>query len=329
MGVVNAMEQTPATDARLLDRERAYLIGIAYRMLGSRSDAEDVVQEALLRAVNHDEALRTPRAFLTTVVTRLCLDELGSARRRRESYVGPYLPEPVFTDRLDAADNPVEYQENVSVALLMVLDKLSPAERAVFVLRDVFDLDYSVIGEALERSEASCRKLLQRAREQLALAQLQPPAAAAEQEAVSNAFFQALASGDLQGLIAVLAEDASLSTDHGGKASAARRTVAGAFNVGRFLQGLWNKRDQLPAEPQLLPRYINGAPGLVLLLGGEVFSTFALRIENTSAGPRIVEVSAMRNPDKLVRLSAALAQNEVLSVDVDDISVAREPTPDR
>jgi RNA polymerase sigma-70 factor (ECF subfamily) len=174
------MEHPQVNDAATLDRERPYLIGIAYRMLGSRSDAEDVVQEALLRAVRHEDALRTPRAFLTTVVTRLCLDELGSARRRREDYVGPYFPEPVLTDRLDVGEDPTEYRESVSVALLLVLDKLSPAERAVFVLRDVFDLDYEVIAEALQRSEASCRKLLQRAREQLVDAQHQQPAAAAE-----------------------------------------------------------------------------------------------------------------------------------------------------
>jgi RNA polymerase sigma-70 factor, ECF subfamily len=309
------MEQASINAAATLDRERAYLIGIAYRMLGSRSDAEDVVQEALLRAVNHNEALRTPRAFLTTVVTRLCLDELGSARRRRESYVGPYLPEPVLTDRLNAAADPTEYRENVSIALLLVLDKLSPAERAVFVLRDVFELEYTAIAEALERSEASCRKLLQRAREQLVDAQLAPAPPVAEQRAVSDAFFRALASGDLQGLIAVLAEDASLSTDHGGKASAARRTLIGPNDVARFVHGLWNKRDQLPAPLAVFPRNINGMPGLVLTLGGTVFSTFALRIEHRDGSARVVEISAMRNPDKLLRLQAALASDELLSVD--------------
>jgi len=303
-----------ASDAWMLDRERPYLIGIAYRMLGSRSDAEDIVQEALLRAVNHKEELRTPRAFLTTVVTRLCLDELGSARRKRESYVGPNLPEPVLTDQLDVAEDPAEYRENVSVALLMVLDKLSAPERAVFVLRDVFDLDYSVIADALERSEANCRKLLQRAREQLIDAQLEPTAAAAEQEAVSGAFFRALASGDLQGLIDVLAEDASMRTDHGGKASAARRVLEGPRPIARFLHGLWNKRDQLPAELQVMARYINGAPGIVLLVGGAVFSTFALRIAHSAGVPRIVEISVTRNPDKLTHLQSALANGEVLAV---------------
>lgn len=312
------MTQQPAT---LLDRERAYLIGIAYRMLGSRSDAEDIVQEALLRAMTHSEELRTPRAFLTTVVTRLCLDELDSARRRRESYVGPNLPEPVLTDRLDTADDPAEYRENVSVALLLVLDKLSPAERAVFVLRDVFDLDYSAIAQALERSEASCRKLLQRAREQLVDAQLQQPAAAAEQEAVSGAFFRALASGDLQGLIAVLAEDATMRTDHGGKASAARRTLEGPTNIARFIYGLWSKRDQLPAELQVHARYVNGAPGLVLVVGGTVFSTFSFRIAQRDGGARIVEVSVTRNPDKLARLHTSLAHGEVLPVDPTRLAV--------
>jgi RNA polymerase sigma-70 factor (ECF subfamily) len=309
------MEQAATNDPVTLDRERPYLIGIAYRMLGSRSDAEDIVQEALLRAVHHEEALRTPRAFLTTVLTRLCLDELGSARRRRESYVGPDLPEPVLTDRLDAGEDPAEYRENVSIALLLVLDKLSPAERAVFVLRDVFDLDYSAIGEALERSEASCRKLLQRAREQLVDAQLSQPAAAAEQSLVSDAFFRALTSGDLQGLIAVLAENASMRTDHGGKASAARKVLGGASSVARFLHGVWNKRDQFPADLQLHLRPLNGAPGVVLTVGGEVFSTFTLRIEQVQSVARVVEVSATRNPDKLARLAAALEHNDVLSVD--------------
>jgi RNA polymerase sigma-70 factor (ECF subfamily) len=310
------MEHPPVNDAVTLDRERAYLIGIAYRMLGSRSDAEDVVQEALLRALRHEEELRTPRAFLTTVVTRLCLDELGSARRRREDYVGPFFPEPVLTDRLDAGENPTEYRENVSVALLLVLDKLSPAERAVFVLRDVFDLDYEVIAEALQRSEASCRKLLQRAREQLVDAQHQPPAAATEQLAVSDAFFRALTSGDLQGLIAVLAEDASMSTDHGGKASAARRMLEGPEHVARFLHGIWNKRDQLPGELKVIPRFINGAPGVVIMVGGEIFSTFTLRIEHSQGVARIVEIAAMRNPDKLVLLAAALQREDVLPVSV-------------
>jgi RNA polymerase sigma-70 factor (ECF subfamily) len=309
------MDERTTTNALTLDRERPYLIGIAYRMLGSRSDAEDIVQEALLRAVNHDEELRTPRAFLTTVVTRLCLDELGSARRRREDYVGPYLPEPVLTDRLDAGEDPAEYRENVSVALLLVLDKLSPAERAVFVLRDVFDLDYSTIAEALERSEASCRKLLQRAREQLVDAQLQQPSAAAEQQAVSGAFFQALASGDLQGLIEVLAESATLRTDHGGKASAARRVLHGPTNIARLLSGLWNKRDQIPAGLRIQQRYINGGPSIIFTAGGEVFGTVTLRIEQVAGAPRIVEITIVRNPDKLARLQTALAHDETLCVD--------------
>lgn len=319
MDAIHVTDEQGASDvaarAAQLEHERGYLIGIAYRMLGSRSDAEDVVQEALLRASHQRDELRTPRAFLTTVVTRLCLDELGSARRRRENYVGPDFPEPVLTDRLDASsDDVAEHRENVSVALLVVLDKLSPAERAVFVLRDVFELDYGEIAAALGRSEASCRKLLQRAREQLIDEHLQPPAPVPEQQAVSAAFFQALATGDLAGLVTLLAEGATMSTDHGGKASAARRMLEGPIQIAKFLHGLWNKRDRLPVEPQALLRYVNGAPAIVLRVGDEIFSTISLRIERREGAARIVGISIVRNPDKLAHLQAALQHEERLAV---------------
>lgn len=312
-----------------LDRERGYLIGLAYRMLGSRSDAEDVVQEAMLRAANFEGELRSARAFLTTVVTRLCLDELGSARRRRETYVGPYLPEPVLTDRIDAGDDPAEYRESVSVALLVVLERLSPAERAVFVLRDVFDLDYASIAQALERSEASCRKLLQRAREQLSAAQLQEPAPAPEQHAVSTAFFHAIASGDLQALVALLAAEATLCTDHGGKAAAARRLLVGPDTIGRFLCGLWSKRAHAERQPSVVPCWVNGAPGLVLSEDGRVVATFTLRIERVEAVPRVVAISVMRNPDKLGTLSDTLARGEWIAVNpgLGSLDLEREQAP--
>jgi RNA polymerase sigma-70 factor (ECF subfamily) len=288
-----------------LQRERPYLMGIAYRMLGSASDAEDVVQEALLRAA-HGGELRSIRAFLTTVVTRLCLDELGSARRRRETYVGPYLPEPVATDALDApgADAP-ERRENVSLALLVLLDELSPLERAVFVLRDVFDLEFSEIGAALERSESACRKLLQRAREHIAAAQPMAAAPADAQHAVCNAFYHALATGDLQALVEVLAEDASMRVDHGGKASAARKPLSGSDTVSRFLLGLIAKgqRAQEAYSVALLP--LNGAPGMVLKDdSGATIATFTLRISQLASGPRITDVYVMRNPDKLQALAS-------------------------
>jgi RNA polymerase sigma-70 factor, ECF subfamily len=304
------MSSTPTSTE--LQRERPYLLGIAYRMLGSASDAEDVVQEALLRAA-HGGELRSMRAFLTTVVTRLCLDELGSARRRRETYVGPYLPEPVATDALDVpGPDAAERRENVSLALLVLLDELSPLERAVFVLRDVFDLEFGEIGAALERSEPACRKLLQRAREHIAAAQPLAAAPAQAQHAVCNAFFHALATGDLQALVEVLAEDANLRVDHGGKASAARKPLLGRDAVSRFLLGLMAK-GQRAAEAYsvtLLP--LNGAPGLMVKdEAGATLATFTLRISQTARVARVTNVYVMRNPDKL----QALARGASVSVD--------------
>lgn len=289
-----------------LSRERTYLLGVAYRMLGSASDAEDVVQEALVRA-SHATELRSPRAFLTTVVTRLCLDELGSARRRRETYVGPYLPEPLLTDELEGD---VEQRESVSLALLLVLDQLSPLERAVFVLRELFDLDFGEVAQALDRSEVACRKLLSRARERIERADRTPVAPSEVQRTVANAFFKALASGDLASLVQLLADEATLSTDHGGKASAARKRLHGPELIGRFLQGLVRKGARDPARYLALPCVLNGAPGLVLReVKGPVLATFTLEIAQCDAAPKVAALHVMRNPDKLRSLLRALDSN--------------------
>ena len=296
-----------------IERERGYLIGVAYRMLGSRSDAEDIVQEALVRGAQA-EGLRSPRAFLTTVVTRLCLDELRSARRRRETYVGPFLPEPIATDGLDAAaeppaQDPIEHRENVSFALLTLLDQLSPLERAVFVLRELFDLEFGEIADALGRSQAACRKLLQRARAHVRRGQPAPAAPSAQQTQVANAFFQAVAEGDLQGLVSLLAEQAKLTTDHGGKASAARRILHGREVVARFLRGLVGKLAQLPqglVDVQLMP--INGSPGVVARWceGGQVEAVFVFDIRLAGQRAQVDQVFVVRNPDKLGMLARLL-----------------------
>jgi RNA polymerase sigma-70 factor (ECF subfamily) len=290
-----------------LARERPYLLGVAYRLLGSASDAEDVVQEALLRAGERED-LRSLRAFLTTVVTRLCLDELRSARRRRELYVGPWLPEPVLTDGLDApAQGGAEHKESVSLAFLVVLEQLSPLERAVFVLREVFDLDFAEIAQAIGRSDAACRKLLQRAREHI---EQRPPRAPAErdaQHAISSAFFSALASGDLTSLVEILAAEATMTTDHGGKARAARKPVHGAERVARFFLGVVAKAERwnLPHAGALA--YVNGAPALLVHNGEGGLETIALlNIERTPEGPRITSISAVRNPDKLAAVAREL-----------------------
>jgi len=289
--------------AEELERERPYLMGVAYRMLGSASDAEDIVQEALLRATDQRE-LRSLRAFLTTVVTRLSLDELRSARRRREEYVGPWLPEPVFTRELDAPPSAnVEHKESVSLALLVVLERLSPLERAVFVLREVFDLEFAEIADAIGRSEAACRKLLSRARQHIEQRDANRPAHVGAQLGVASAFFLALSSGDLNEVIKVLAAEAVATTDHGGKASAARRPVHGQLAVARFALGLFNKAQRFAPDDTTTPTLLNGAPAVLLRRPDGVLETaVVLRIEQTAQGPRITAVSMFRNPDKLAAL---------------------------
>jgi RNA polymerase sigma-70 factor, ECF subfamily len=255
-------QSTPS--ASVLSSERRRLLALAYRLLGSTSDAEDVVQEALARASQRDD-LKSPPAFLTTVVTHLCLDEQRSARRRKVHYVGPYLPEPIPTDRLDApslAD--VEYRESVSIAFMLLLDQLSAPERAVYVLRELFDVEMREIAATLERTEASCRKLLERARAHIEAGRRQRVPTSAAQQDIANAFFFALATGDLAGLCALLAEDAKALTDHGGTAKAALRTIEGADDVARFFLGLAEKSRRAGSTytPTFLP--LSGQPGVLL-----------------------------------------------------------------
>jgi RNA polymerase sigma-70 factor (ECF subfamily) len=296
-----------AHDLTELERQRPYLLGVAYRLLGSASDAEDVVQEALLRASGAGE-LHTPRAYLTTVVTRLCLDELRSARRRRVDYVGPWLPEPLLTTRLDASEvSGAEHRENVSLAFLLLLEQLSPLERAVFVLREVFDLEFPEIAQALGRSEAACRKLLSRARTHVTQRREAPQAAAAEQLAIASAFFAALGSGDLNQVIKLLADDVVSTTDHGGKVSAAQKPVVGPERVARFFVGLIAKALRAPLQLSWEVAFVNGAPALLVKHpDGHLETALVLRITEHADGARIGAVQAIRNPDKLTALRARL-----------------------
>lgn len=295
--------------AQEFEEQRAYLIGVAYRMLGSRGDAEDVVQEALIRACERQD-LRSPRAFLTTVVTRLCLDELGSARRRREQYVGPFFPEPLPTSLLEAPhEDEVEHSESVSVAFLLLLERLTPLERAVFVLRELFELDFGEIAGALERSEAACRKLLQRSREKVGEGAVasEHRVPALEQTALSQAFFAAIVGGDMGRLVELLAEEVVLETDHGGKAQAARRAICGAQSVARFLHGLAQKAQREPERFFAEAAVLNGAPAFILRAhDGRVEATFTLQIARNAAGAYVERIYVMRNPDKLERLKNEL-----------------------
>lgn len=277
---------------------RDHLQGLAYRMMGSWSQAEDVVQEAWLRWCRAAEPIHTPRAWLSRAVTRLCLDELKSARMRRERYVGPWLPEPVIGDVGLTAEAATELAEDVSVALLLALERLSPLERAAFLLRKVFDHDYSEVAASLGRSESACRQLVARAQRNVRHARPRFQAEPGEHARILAAFGAAVTTGDAAALQALLTGDVVLTTDGGGNIIAALRPVHGADRVARFLLGVARKSPPTPGtEIRIEP--VNGAPGLVVRAGGRVLQAVAFDIESG----RIKAIYAVRNPDKLAHLT--------------------------
>jgi RNA polymerase sigma-70 factor (ECF subfamily) len=283
---------TPDDAALVFGAARPRLFGLAYRMLGSAAEAEDVLQEAHLRWQAADrESVTTPQAWLTTVVTRLCLDQLKSARVRRESYVGPWLPEPVATER---REDPLDL-ESISLAFLVLLEALSPLERAVFVLREVFDYSFTEIGEALGRDEAACRQLGHRAKEHLRSKRPRFARSREQHEKLLMAFLGAVTQGDLPGLQQLLADDAVALSDGGGRAKAALNPVHGADRVARLCVGLAKKGG---AGVEAAIEEINGWPGMVLRVGDAVFG--ALQIETD--GEKIYSLHIIINPDKLSRV---------------------------
>ena len=287
---------------------RRRLLGLAYRMLGSLAEAEDSVQEAYLRwhAADRDK-VTDPRAFLTTATTRICLDILRSARARREEYVGPWLPEPVVDATALAPDAQTELAEDLSIALLLALDRLSPLERAAFLLHDVFDCSFTEVASALDRSEAACRQLASRARTHVrearprdqSVARDRADEAASRHEALVMAFVDASRSGDLNALTSMLAEDARLFTDGGGKVQAALNVIKGADRTARFIIGTATK--VLAQEMTLRFRPVNGLPGLIAYSPDGYVQTVAFEIEDN----RIRTIYSVRNPDKLKHLASA------------------------
>jgi RNA polymerase sigma-70 factor (ECF subfamily) len=285
-----------AAHTELFARERPYLVGVAYRMLGSRTEAEDVVQEAFTR-LPEPGTLASPRAFLTTVVTRLCLDELKSARHRRETYVGPWLPEP-WVDGPSAEEQGLARDE-ASLGLLLLLERLSAKERVVFVLRELLECEFAEVAEALGTNEPACRKLLSRAREKLGAAQEARSVPRTAQADLTARFFGALAVGDQAALMALLAEHVELVSDHGGKATAARNIVRGAEHVARFFMGVLQKRARMPHHRSEI-RQVNGAVALLIFApDGRCESLITLDFNSEGGGARVARVLAYRNPDKL------------------------------
>jgi RNA polymerase sigma-70 factor (ECF subfamily) len=272
---------------------RAYLRGLAYRMLGAVSDADDVVQEAFLRWSQADRGdVDEPKAFLTRIVTRLCIDQLKSARTRREKYVGTWLPEPMVGEGAE------ELAGDLSVALLLTLERLSALERAAFLLHDVFDADYPELATTLSRSEAACRQLVSRAREHVHAERPRYEPSKAETERLSAMFHAALESGDVTALARCLADDAVLYSDGGGRRLAALNPIYGKDKILRFFAGVAKKRG-LPPPGCVMPTTVNGLPGFLLRFP-EGVETVALEIH----GDRIAALYAVRNPDKLGHLQS-------------------------
>jgi len=277
---------------------RGRLLGLAYRMLGSRSDAEDVVQDAYLRFAGA-QGVHNAEAFLVTIVTRLCLDRLKSAKAQREVYVGPWLPEPVFDAEGLSADAATELADDLSFALLLALDRLSPMERAAFLLHDVFDTPFSEIAAMLDRTEASCRQLASRARRAVRDERPAPATTPNNHARLLQAFGEAVASGNVAQLVELLRADAVALTDGGGRKTAARNPIVGAEKIARFFIGLAAKN--AGHDIRVEPAMINGAFGALLYLDGALDHTMSMAID----GEKIAAIYIVRNPDKLRHLPVA------------------------
>jgi RNA polymerase sigma factor (sigma-70 family) len=300
------------TDLTAFNEHRPLLFSIAYRMLGSASDAEDVVQDAWLR-YRAAADIRSPRAFAATIVTRLCLDRLKSARASREEYVGPWLPEPILTTAAGPGPNAVEgpdvtlqRSESVTLAFLVMLETLSPEERAVFLLREVFDYKHDEIAEMLGLTAANSRQLFHRAKERIRSRGPQSDVAApASQREVLLRFTEALKDGDARALTHLLTDDVGFWSDGGGKVAAARRPLVGRAEVLNFLVGLHRTATAHGAyvDASLVLAEVNDEPALLIRVGGRLESVFVLSV----AEGRITALRVARNPDKLRYIERQLA----------------------
>ena len=290
------------------EAERSRLVGLAYRMTGSVVDAEDIVQETWLRATTASDVDRPP-AWLTTVATRLAIDRLRSASRRRERYVGPWLPEPILTDPDPASV--VERGESLTLSFLHVLDRLEPVERAVFLLRDVFDVDYHEVAAVVDRTEANCRQIARRARDRVRSERPRFHVDPSRRRALLDSFLTAVLSGDCDALSDLLAEDVVLVSDGGPTRHAARRPVVGPHRVARFMVNLAKRFPDVRIELA----EVNAAPALLAFLpDGE------LRLVNVVEfdGDRLRRIESISAPDKLARFAASLPRSTTADPSVVD-----------
>ena len=294
---------TAHTDAEVFEAHRDLMFAVAYRMLGSIADAEDAVQDAWLRwSAEPRGDVASPRAYLSRVIANTSLNRLRTARARREAYVGPWLPEPLLTDVGPDATERAELAESVSLAMLVVLESLTPDERAVFVLREVFGFSYAEIGAALGRSDAAVRQLGHRAREHVQARRPRFEVDWDQQREVTDRFLAAAAGGDIGGLVSVLAPDVTLLTDGGGKARAALRPITGAAKVARFFAAIATRpyMGVQIADMDVADAEINGTPGTLITAGGRPIAALTFVV----SGGRVTAIQLVSNPDKLTALVA-------------------------
>lgn len=278
--------------------ERRRLAGLAYRMTGSVTESEDILQQAwIIWSRQRPDTIDSPGKWLGKIVTRLCLDFLKSAHRRRETYIGAWLPEPWMQDEVPDAEQDWIVTEDVSIALILTLDKLSPEMRAAFILRDAFDFSFTEIATVVGRSPENCRQLVSRARRRIAGAEMPAQIPTQDAQQITQAFWQASRNGDMRALLDLFAEEVEIHTDGGGKVPAAMNVLKGRERAARFFVGLARKG---LVRPQPVPplRRINGSPGVVSIELGDVVQTTALDIRSG----RIAAVWITRNPDKLRHL---------------------------
>jgi RNA polymerase sigma-70 factor (ECF subfamily) len=280
-----------------LEALRRHGFGVAYRMLGSVSEAEDVAQEALLRLTRHEGPIDEPAAWVTTVVTRMSINVLKSARARRETYVGPWLPEPLLEDPGPGPASRAELADSLSLALLVVLETLSPAERAVFVLREVFGMSVAEVAGALGRTEAAVRQMTHRAKEHVHARQPRFDTDRREQRQVTERFLAAAVNGDVEALLVAMAPGVVLIADGGGKVTAARRPIVGADKVARFLAAVGPQGAHLPGL-RVEVSELNGAPAVVAWTDEGPFMALQLVL----ADGLVEQVLYVANPDKLAGL---------------------------
>jgi RNA polymerase sigma-70 factor (ECF subfamily) len=291
----NRIMNTPEDTVLIFQHYRLLLFSIAYRMLGSATDAEDIVQDAFMRWLQADDKnIQSPKAYLSTIVVRLCLDQLRSAREQREVYMGPWFPEPIATGHTPDLCETAVQAESLSLAFLLLLEKLNPLERAIFLLREVFEYEYGEIAAIVEKSEANCRQIFHRAQQHLEKDRTRFPASREQQEHITNRFLQASTSGDMQGLLSLLSDDIVSMGDSGGKA-ALKSGLMPIYGPDKVSRGYLGALRSLPAGVVIRVIDVNGQPAIVGYLNEKPIGTILLHIEGT----QISRLYYVVNPEKL------------------------------